>query len=48
MSLTPEDFEAYLRDSGTDGERLGDALRNLAVDIETDAVAAVRDARERT
>jgi len=45
MSLTADDFERYLRE---DDESLGDALRLLAVDIETDAVAEVRDLRERT
>lgn len=45
MSLTADDFEKYLRDD--DGEPLGDALAELAVDVETDAVADVRDARER-
>lgn len=48
MSLTPEDFEAYLREDGDEEERLGDALRALAVDVETDAVREVRDLRERT
>ena len=46
MSLTAEDFERYLR-SDDDGEPLGDALEALAVDVETDAVAAVREVRER-
>ena len=45
MSLTADDFERYLRE---DDESLGDALRLLAVDIETDAVAEDRDLRERT
>lgn len=47
MSLTAEDFEKYLREDD-DGEPLGDALRALAVDVESDAVADVRDLRERT
>jgi len=46
MSLTAEDFEKYLREDD-DGEPLGDALEALAVDVETDAVAAVREVRER-
>lgn len=47
MSLTADDFERYLRKG--DGEtRLGDALAELSLDIETDAVADVRDVRERT
>ena len=46
MSLTADDFERYLRED--DDESLGDALRLLAVDVETDAVAEVRDLRERT
>ena len=47
MSLTANDFERYLREDD-DGESLGDALRLLAVDIETDTVADVRDLREQT
>lgn len=47
MSLTAEDFEKYLREDD-DGEPLGDALRELAVDVDADAVADVRDLRERT
>jgi hypothetical protein len=46
MSLTADDFEKYLR-RDDDGEPLGDALETLAVDVETDAVAAVREIRER-
>ena len=47
MSLTADDFEKYFRDD-TDDVPLGDALEALAVDVETDAVEAVRDVRERT
>jgi hypothetical protein len=45
MSLTADDFEKYLREDD-DEEPLGDALADLAVDVETDAVAAVREIRE--
>lgn len=45
MSLTADDFERYLRDDD-DEELLGDALADLAVDVETDAVVAVREIRE--
>jgi len=45
MSLTAEDFERYLREDDDD-ESLGDALAELAVDVETDAVDAVREIRE--
>jgi len=46
MSLTADDFEQYLR-GDDDGEPLGDALAALALDVETDAVDAVREIRER-
>ena len=46
MSLTADDFERYLREDD-DGEPLGDALAALAVDVDTDAVAEVRELRER-
>ena len=46
MSLTTDDFEQYLREDD-DGEPLGDALAALALDVETDAVDAVREIRER-
>jgi hypothetical protein len=46
MSLTGDDFEQYLREDD-DGEPLGDALAALALDVETDAVDAVREIRER-
>jgi len=45
MSLTADDFEKYLREDDDD-EPLGDALAALALDVETDAVAAVREIRE--
>ena len=45
MSLTADDFERYLREDN-DGEPLGDALADLALDVETDAVDAVREIRE--
>lgn len=47
MSITPDDLEKYLREDD-DGVPLGDALRELFIDVETDAVADVRDLRERT
>jgi hypothetical protein len=46
MSLTADDFEQYLREDD-DGEPLGDALAAPALDVETDAVDAVREIRER-
>jgi hypothetical protein len=45
MSLTADDFERYSR-KDDDGEPLGDALADLALDVETDAVEAVRELRE--
>ncbi|MFC3957850.1 hypothetical protein [Halovivax cerinus] len=50
MSLTADDFTGFTTGDPEDDEdeSLGDALAELAVDIETDAVEAVRDARERT
>ena len=49
MSLTTDDFREFMGSDPDDGERvaLGDALEDLAVDIEVDAVAEVRDVRER-
>ncbi|GAB3019459.1 hypothetical protein [Natronobiforma cellulositropha] len=49
MSLTTDDFTAFLTGDPEDDEDipLGDALRELAVEIETDAVEDVRDGRER-
>ncbi|MGN8216842.1 hypothetical protein ACTG0T_00625 [Halococcus morrhuae DSM 1307] len=48
MSLTADDFAEYLRDGteANDGS-LGDALAELAVDVDMDSVEAVRDLRER-
>jgi len=48
MSLTADDFAEYLRDDTEDDRPLGDALAELAVDVDMDSVAAVRDLRERT
>ncbi|WP_193767600.1 hypothetical protein [Halorientalis pallida] len=49
MSLTTDDFEDFMRSDPGDDETvpLGDALEELAVDIEVDSVEAVRDVRER-
>ena len=49
MSLTTDDFAEFLDDDPEDDEDvpLGDALRELAVDVEVDSVEAVRDVRER-
>lgn len=49
MSLTTDDFKDFLDEDPEDDESvsLGDALAELAVDVETDSVEAVRDARER-
>jgi hypothetical protein len=49
VSRTTDDFEALLATDPTDDETvpLGDALADLAVDVEVDSVAAVRDVRER-
>ena len=47
MSITPNDLAKYIREDD-DGIPLGDALRALSKDIETDAVGDVRDIRERT
>ncbi|AGB14859.1 hypothetical protein Halru_0213 [Halovivax ruber XH-70] len=49
MSLTTEDFAEFVGgDPEDDPDRpLGDALAELAVDIEVDSVEAVRDVRER-
>ncbi|ACV47602.1 MULTISPECIES: hypothetical protein [Halomicrobium] len=48
MSLTAEDFRDFLITDPDDDETdpLGDALDELAVDVEVDAVEAVRDVRE--
>jgi len=49
MSLTTDDFEEFLASDPEDDETvpLGDALAELAVDVEVDAVEVVRDVRER-
>ena len=49
MSLTTDDFREFLQTDPEDDEDvpLGDALDALAVDVEVDAVEAVRDVRER-
>ena len=48
MGLTADDFADYLRDDADGDDRpLGDALAELAVDVDMDSVAAVRDLRER-
>lgn len=44
MSLRPDEFEKYLRDA--DPTPLGDALNELSLDIDIDAVNAVRELRE--
>jgi hypothetical protein len=47
MSLTADDFRPREGDeTDDDSVPLGDALAELASDVETDAVALVRDARE--
>jgi len=49
MSLTTDDFREFLGTDPEDDESvpLGDALSELAVDVEVDAVEEVRDVRER-
>lgn len=49
MSLTMDDFREFLATDPADDESipLGDALQEVAVDVEVDSVAAVRDVRER-
>jgi hypothetical protein len=49
MSLTTEDFREFMAADPEDDENvpLGDALEEVAVDIEVDSVEAVRDVRER-
>jgi hypothetical protein len=50
MSLTADDFVEFIAEDPDDDTSvpLGDALAELAVEVETDSVGAVRDARERT
>jgi hypothetical protein len=49
MSLTTDDFREFMSSDPDDDESvpLGDALDELAVDVEVDSVEAVRDVRER-
>lgn len=49
MSLTADDIAAFAADDPTDDDStsLGDALSDVAVDVEVDAVEAVRELRER-
>jgi hypothetical protein len=49
MSLTTEDFRDFMTGDPEDDETvpLGDALEEVAVDVEVDSVEAVRDVRER-
>ena len=48
MSLTTDDFAEFMADDPEDNEEvpLGDALQELAIDIEADTVEEVRDVRE--
>jgi len=50
MSLTTEDIAEFAVEDPADDQRvpLGDALAELAVDVDVDAVEAVRDVRERS
>jgi hypothetical protein len=49
MSLTTDDLAEFMAEDPEDDEALalGDALAELAVDVEIDAVEAVRETRER-
>ena len=49
MSLTTDDFREFLGSDPDDDETvpLGDALSELAVDVDVEADDAVRDVRER-
>ena len=47
MSIRPNDLAKYIQDDD-DGIPLGEALRELSVNVESDAVTDVRDLRERT
>lgn len=49
MSLTTDDFRDFLDADPEDDEGvpMGDALAELAVDVEVDSVEEVRDVRER-
>ena len=50
MSLTTDDFSEFFEPDSTDDETvpLSDTLAKLAVDVEVDAVDAVRDVRDKT
>ncbi len=50
MGLTTDDFRELLAEDPADDTALalGDALSELALDVDVDAVDAVRDVRERT
>ena len=49
MGLTADDFAEFVRDeSDSDDRQLGDALAEIAIDVDLDSVEAVRDLRERT
>lgn len=48
MSLTADDFAEFLRKESSDDLPLGDALDELAVDVDVDSVEEVRKLRERT
>ena len=49
MSLTTDDFAEFMAGDPEDDEEvpLGDALSELAVDVDVNAVEEVRDVRER-
>lgn len=49
MSLTADDFAEFVTGDPEDDEDVpfGDALEELAVDVDVDAVEEVRDVRER-
>lgn len=49
MSLTTDDFREFMSSDPADDESvpLGDALAEVAVDVDVDAVAEVRADRER-
>lgn len=49
MSLTTDDFREFVAADPEDDESvpLGDALAELAVDVDVDSVEEVRDVRER-
>lgn len=48
MSLTADDFAEFVRDDDDDDSPLGNALAEIAVDVDMDSVEAVRNLRERT